>query len=117
MRRSGIALDQLSGTSQADFFLTYLGCITKQQIPTQAGLRMNIDTIEFAARYLPHWTPVSIAGYNGADSGLDAVEELGTVMANAVEYLDAWRSDGKSSGCASDWETTPATLINAGGPT
>jgi methylmalonyl-CoA mutase N-terminal domain/subunit len=86
--RRGIPLARLSGTSQADFFLTYLGCITKQQVPTAAGLRMNVDTIEFCHQHMPHWTPVSIAGYNGADSGLNGYQELGAVMANAVEYLD-----------------------------
>jgi methylmalonyl-CoA mutase N-terminal domain/subunit len=82
-------LAALSGTSQADFFLTYLGCITAQQVPTDAGLRFNVDTIEFCLKHLPHWVPVSIAGYNGADTGLDASEELAAVFANAVEYLDA----------------------------
>jgi methylmalonyl-CoA mutase, N-terminal domain len=87
-KRRGIALETLYGTSQADFFLTYLGCIPKQQIPTFAGLRLNVDTIEFCQLHLPHWTPVSIAGYNGADSGLNAFQELGAVMANAAAYLD-----------------------------
>jgi methylmalonyl-CoA mutase N-terminal domain/subunit len=87
--RRGIPLAKLSGTSQADFFLTYLGCIPKQQIPTAAGLRLNMDTIEFCQQHMPHWVPVSIAGYNGADSGLNGFQELGAVMANAVEYLDA----------------------------
>jgi methylmalonyl-CoA mutase N-terminal domain/subunit len=94
-KRRGIPLERLSGTSQADFFLTYLGCITKQQIPTQAGLRLNADTIEFCLEHLPHWVPVSIAGYNGADTGLNAWQELGAVMANAVEYIDAVVARGR----------------------
>jgi methylmalonyl-CoA mutase, N-terminal domain len=93
-QRRGLKLSSLTGTSQADFFLTYLGCITKQQVPTAAGLRMNLDTIEFCLKYLPHWVPVSIAGYNGADSGLNASEELAAVFANAVEYLDAIQRRG-----------------------
>src|ERR1700733_5595126 len=92
--RRGIPLAALTGTSQADFFLTYLGCITKQQIPTSAGLRLNLDTIEFCMDRMPRWTPVSIAGYNGADSGLNAYQELGAVMANAVEYLDGLAARG-----------------------
>lgn len=93
--RRGLRLDQLHGTSQADFFLTYLGCITKQQIPSQDGLRMNADTIEFCLEHLPHWVPVSIAGYNGAETGLNAWQELGAVMANAVEYIDAVVARGR----------------------
>jgi methylmalonyl-CoA mutase N-terminal domain/subunit len=92
--RRGIPLSALTGTSQADFFLTYLGCITKQQIPTSAGLRLNLDTIEFCMDRMPRWTPVSIAGYNGADSGLNGYQELGAVMANAVEYLDGLAARG-----------------------
>jgi methylmalonyl-CoA mutase N-terminal domain/subunit len=95
--RRGLNLSTLPGTSQADFFLTYLGCITKQQIPTTAGLRMNVDTIEFCLERLPRWVPVSIAGYNGADTGLNAYQELGAVMANAVEYLDAIAARGRFS--------------------
>jgi methylmalonyl-CoA mutase N-terminal domain/subunit len=95
--RRGIPLHLLSGTSQADFFLTYLGCITAQQVPTSAGLRFNLDTIEFCLKHLPHWVPVSIAGYNGADSGLNASEEVAAVFSNAVEYLDAMKDRGSVS--------------------
>ena len=35
------------------------------------GLRLNRDLIEFCTERMPRWVPVSIAGYNGADSGLD----------------------------------------------
>ncbi|WP_370326563.1 methylmalonyl-CoA mutase family protein [Euzebya sp.] len=87
-RRRGIALDRLYGTGQSDFFLTYVGCPPKQQIPPAAGLRLNADIIEFCEQHLPHWVPVSIAGYNGADSGLNGVQELGAVMAAAVAHLD-----------------------------
>lgn len=88
-QRRGIDLRDLYGTGQSDFFLTYLGCITKQQVPADVGLRFNCDIIEFCAENLPHWVPVSIAGYNGAETGLNGVQELGAVLANAVEYLDA----------------------------
>lgn len=88
-QRRGIALDRLAGTGQSDFFLTYLGCPTKEQIPPEAGLRFNLDLVDFCSTYMPRWVPVSIAGYNGADTGLNAWQELGAVFANAVEYLDA----------------------------
>ncbi len=87
-KRRGIDLARLGGTGQSDFFLTYLGCVTKQQVPTAAGLRLNADIIEFCGRHVPKWVPVSIAGYNGGDSGLNAWQELGAVFANAIEYLD-----------------------------
>lgn len=87
-RRQGYSLDKIAGTGQSDFNLTYLGCVTKQQIPTDAGLRFNADIIEFCGKHLPYWVPVSIAGYNAADTGLSPDQELGVLFANAVEYLD-----------------------------
>jgi methylmalonyl-CoA mutase, N-terminal domain len=96
-KRRGLDLRTLPGTGQSDFFLTYLGCVTKQQIPTRDGLRFNADIMEFCSRHLPRWVPVSIAGYNGADSGLNAYQELGAVFANAVEYLDEIKRRGSMS--------------------
>lgn len=87
-RRRGLDISKLAGTGQSDYFLTYLGCIPKQQIPARDALRLNVDLIEFCSEHLPRWVPVSIAGYNGADTGLNAWQELGAVFANAVEYLD-----------------------------
>ena len=94
-KRRGLDLATLPGTGQSDFFLTYLGCVTKQQVPTQAGLRLNADIIEFCGEHLPKWVPVSIAAYNGGDTGLNAFEELGALIANAIEYLDEIRKRGR----------------------
>lgn len=93
-RRQGFDLSKIAGTGQSDFNLTYLGCITKQQIPTDAGLRFNADIIEFCDQHLPYWVPVSIAGYNAADTGLTPDQELGALFANAVEYLDEIKRRG-----------------------
>lgn len=93
-KRRGIDLARLAGTGQSDFFLTYLGCINKQQIPTPAGLRLNGDIMEFCDKHLPKWVPISIAGYNGADTGLNAYQELGALFANAVEYMDEIKRRG-----------------------
>ena len=85
----GLGWQDIRGTGQSDFFLTYVGCPTLEQIPPEAALRFNIDLIEWCTPRMPKWVPVSIAGYNGADSGLNAVQELGAVFANAITYIDA----------------------------
>jgi methylmalonyl-CoA mutase N-terminal domain/subunit len=105
-KQRGYDLSKIAGTGQSDFNLTYLGCVTKQQIPTDAGLRFNADIIEFCGQHLPRWVPVSIAGYNGADTGLSPDQELGSLFANAVEYLDEIKRRGNvpleqaAKGCA-----------------
>lgn len=86
--RRGVPLRKLRGTGQSDFLLTYLGCPTKEQVPPDAAMRMSLDIVEFCLRHMPHWIPVSVAGYNGAESGLTAPYELAVVMANAIEYVD-----------------------------
>ena len=93
--RRGIPLEKLAGTGQSDFFLTYLGCPTKEQIPPEAAIRFNLDLIEWCSERMPRWVPVSIAGYNAADSGLSAPQELGAVMANAAQYLDLIAARGR----------------------
>ncbi len=92
--RRGLRLDQLSGTGQADFFLTYIGCPPLHQIPPQAALRINCDIVEFCHRNLPRWVPISMAGYNGADSGLNAYQELAAVFACNIAHLDEVRRRG-----------------------
>jgi methylmalonyl-CoA mutase, N-terminal domain len=96
-RRRGLDLSRLAGTGQSDFNLTYLGCITKQQVPATVGLRFNLDLIEFCTEHMPRWVPVSIAGYNAADTGLNGYQELGALLANAVEYLEGVTKRGRFS--------------------
>lgn len=96
-KRRGHDLRKLRGTGQSDFFLTYLGCVTKQQIPAVTGLKINCDLIEFCADHIPNWVPISIAGYNGADTGLNAYQELGSVFACAIEHLDETTRRGRLS--------------------
>jgi methylmalonyl-CoA mutase N-terminal domain/subunit len=90
----GIPLNRITGTGQSDFFLTYLGCINKEQISPRDGMRFNLDIIEWCLEHMPHWVPVSIPGYNAAESGLNSWEELGAVFANAIAYLDGMISRG-----------------------
>jgi methylmalonyl-CoA mutase N-terminal domain/subunit len=91
--RRGVPLERLAGTGQSDFFLTYVGCPPLEQIPPRSAMRLNLDIIEWCLEKMPRWVPVSIAGYNGADSGLNAWQELGAVFANAIAYLEARRGN------------------------
>ncbi|HQZ34634.1 MAG TPA: acyl-CoA mutase large subunit family protein [Ilumatobacteraceae bacterium] len=92
--RRGLRLDQLNGTGQADFFLTYIGCPPLHQIPPAAALKINCDIVEYCYENLPNWVPISMAGYNGADSGLNAYQELAAVFACNIAHLDEVRRRG-----------------------
>lgn len=96
-KRRGLDLTQLIGTGQADFFLTYVGCPPLQQIPPADALKINCDIVEFCNETVPKWVPVSIAGYNGADTGLNAYQELAAVFACAIAHLDEVKRRGNVS--------------------
>jgi methylmalonyl-CoA mutase, N-terminal domain len=93
--RRGLRLDQLNGTGQADFFLTYIGCPPLNQIPPADALRINSDIVEFCNERVPNWVPISMAGYNGADSGLNAYQELGALFACNIAHLDEAQRRGR----------------------
>lgn len=82
--KGGVPLDRLRDTGQSDYFISYLSRPLKDQIPPRAGLRLNCDIIEFRCERLPRWVPVSIPGYNAAESGFNAYQELAVVLANAI---------------------------------
>lgn len=94
-QRRGIPLQNLRGTGQSDLFLTYVGCPPLQQIPPADALKINCDIVEFASEHVPHWVPVSMAAYNGADSGLNAYQELAALLASCVSHLDEVKSRGR----------------------
>jgi len=50
---------------------------------------LTIDIIEFCAREMPYWHPISISGYHIRESGSTAIQELAYAFANAKEYVRA----------------------------
>jgi methylmalonyl-CoA mutase N-terminal domain/subunit len=60
-----------------------------QIYPPRAGLRIAADVIEYCARHLPSWTPLSMSGYHMREAGASAVQELAFTFANGIAYCDA----------------------------
>jgi len=60
-----------------------------QIYPPRAGLRISADVIEYCARHLPNWTPLSMSGYHMREAGASAVQELAFTFANGIAYCDA----------------------------
>jgi methylmalonyl-CoA mutase N-terminal domain/subunit len=79
---------QLRGTTQNDILKEYIARNT-YIYPPEASLRLAIDLIEYSARKMPHWHPISISGYHIRESGADAVQELAFCFSNAIEYVEA----------------------------
>lgn len=87
-KRQGVRLAALRGTTQNDILKEYVARGT-YIFPPQASLRLAGDLIEYCARELPGWNPISISGYHMREAGATAVQEIAFTFANAIEYVDA----------------------------
>jgi methylmalonyl-CoA mutase, N-terminal domain len=67
-----------------------------QIYPPRAGLRIVADVIEYCARHLPNWTPLSMSGYHMREAGANAIQELAFTFANGIAYCDAAIARGLS---------------------
>lgn len=84
----GVAQNRLRGTTQNDILKEYIARNT-YIYPPEASLRLSVDLIEYCAKKMPYWHPISISGYHIRESGASAVQELGFCFSNAIEYTKA----------------------------
>ena len=78
----------LSGTVQNDIFKEYIAQNTFIY-PPEPSLRLIVDTVEYCAKHLPRWNPISISGYHIREAGATATQELAFTLANALGYVQA----------------------------
>lgn len=82
----GIPRSRLGGTLQNDILKEYIA--QKEYIfPPLPSLRLVVDTLEFGAKELPRWNPISISGYHIREAGSTAVQELAFTLADGIEYV------------------------------
>ena len=74
--RQQVPYERLSGTLQNDLLKEFLA--RKAFIfPPTPSMRLVADVVEWSARYLPRFNPISITGYHAREAGCTAVQELG----------------------------------------
>jgi methylmalonyl-CoA mutase, N-terminal domain len=84
----GVARDRLRGTIQTDILKEYIA--QKEWIfPPEPSMRLCVDMIEFCAREVPLWHPVSISGYHIREAGSTAAQELAFTLADGFAYIEA----------------------------
>jgi len=85
--RQGADWRRISGTIQNDILKEYIA--QKEFIfPPEPSMRLVTDTIEFAAREVPRFNPVSISGYHIREAGSTAVQELAFTLRDGIEYVE-----------------------------
>jgi len=76
---NGLDRKVLSGTIQNDILKEYVARGT-YIFPPKPSLRLIADTIEFCAKEMPKWNPISISGYHIREAGANAVEEIASPL-------------------------------------
>ena len=84
--KQGVPLDKIGGTLQNDILKEYLAQ-NEYIFPPAPSMRLVVDTVEFAAKYMPSWNPISISGYHIREAGSTAVQELAFTLADGFEYV------------------------------
>ena len=91
-----IATAQAQGFEQAILGGTVQNDILKEYVarglyifPPEPSMRLTVDLIEYCARNMPRWNPISISGYHIREAGANAVQELAFTFANAIAYVEA----------------------------
>ena len=81
-------MDAVGGTMQNDMLKEFIA--QKEWIcPPDPAVRIVIDMIEFTAKHVPRFNPVSISGYHIREAGATAVQELAFTLADGLGYVEA----------------------------
>jgi methylmalonyl-CoA mutase N-terminal domain/subunit len=86
-RDQGLDWGRLRGTIQNDI-LKEFHAQNEFVFPPEPSVRLVIDLIEFCAREVPRWNPVSISGYHIREAGSTALQELAFTLADGFHYVD-----------------------------
>jgi methylmalonyl-CoA mutase, N-terminal domain len=85
--RQGVPPAALRGTTQTDILKEYIA--QKEWIfPPEPSLRLVTDMVEYCARELPLWHPISISGYHIREAGSTAAQELAFTLADGFTYVE-----------------------------
>ncbi|MSO89429.1 MAG: methylmalonyl-CoA mutase [Rhodospirillaceae bacterium] len=84
----GVKPEALSGTIQNDILKEFM--VRNTYIyPPEPSMRIVADIIEYAARYLPKFNPISVSGYHMQEAGATSVQELAYTLADGLDYVRA----------------------------
>ena len=83
----GVPRDRLRGTIQTDILKEYIA--QKEFIfPPGPSMRLVTDMVEFCAREMPLWHPISISGYHIREAGSTAAQELAFTLKDGFTYVE-----------------------------
>ncbi len=86
--KQGVPMEALGGTTQNDNLKEFIAqklCI----FPPEPALKLSVDLIEFCAKHMPKWNPISISGYHIREAGATALQELAFTIADGITYVES----------------------------
>jgi methylmalonyl-CoA mutase N-terminal domain/subunit len=88
-KRRGISWSKITGTSNQSDYISH--CVANHmffRIALPGSRRILVDHIDFAARHLPGWNPVSVVGQHMQQAGATPAEAMGLTLSTAVQYAE-----------------------------
>ena len=88
-RRRGVPWSKVTGTSNQSDYISH--CVANHmfyRIALPGSRRVLVDHIDFAARHLPGWNPVSVVGQHMQQAGATPAEAMGLTLCTAVQYAE-----------------------------
>jgi methylmalonyl-CoA mutase, N-terminal domain len=85
--KQGVPQDQLRGTIQNDVLKEYIAR-GMWLFPPEPSLRIAGDIIEYCARHVPKFNPISVSGTHIAECGANSIQVMAYPMLNALRYID-----------------------------
>jgi len=86
-KKFGFDIKNLRGTAQNDILKEFVGRGT-WIFPVPASVKLVVDVIEYCAREIPKYSPVSVCGYHIRESGANPVQEMAYAFCIAKAYID-----------------------------
>jgi methylmalonyl-CoA mutase N-terminal domain/subunit len=83
-----VAWKDVRGTVQNDLLKEYIARGT-YIFPPAPSMRLTCDIIEFAAKEVPNFNPISISGYHIREAGSTAAQEVAFTLADGIAYTEA----------------------------
>src|SRR5213595_467738 len=87
--KQGVSQDKLGGTIQNDVLKEYIAQ-KEWVVGPRPATRVVVDMIEYTAKHMPRWHPVSISGYHIREAGATAIQELAFTLADGFGYVEEW---------------------------
>jgi methylmalonyl-CoA mutase N-terminal domain/subunit len=92
-KKRGIPFEKLIGTLQNDILKEIIARGT-WIYPVEPSVKLACDVIEFCAKYVPKFNPISVCGYHIREAGATAYQEVAFAFENAKVYVNEVLSRG-----------------------